>query len=116
MKPRLVRIKTMTINRYVYHTVMTLWFVAIILIMVGNWKGRIRFGLGLGDFLYLGIMAAAICVGAIIYIRSISSFKFYHSKWNIFFFLSCIFFLTFILLKITIFRGGESTWDGRILF
>lgn len=41
------------INEKTYHTFMVLWIVIIVLIALGSFLGKFRFGHGLGDLVYI---------------------------------------------------------------
>ena len=101
-----------------YHGFIILWFILNVLIALGNWTGKIRFGLGMGDLIYMCIIGLAILIVAIYYYRDlrISDNIEVLSKSNLLMMGFCLIFLIFIILKITYWRGSESRWDGRIFF
>jgi len=105
----------MNIKKYIYHIYMLLWFIINILIAFANWIGKLRFGYGLGDLIYIGLIGLVIIIVGTYYITDLV-FKFdkkEFSKSNI---IVSIFSLLFILLKVTLLRGLESRWDGNIFF
>lgn len=107
-----------SINKSIYHSFLILWFILNILIAIGNWTGKIRFGLGMGDLIYMGIIGLAIIIVAIYYYRDlrVSDNNEALSKSNLLIMIFCLIFLIFIILKMTYWRGLESRWDGRIFF
>jgi len=95
---------------------MLLWFIINILIAFAIWIGKLRFGYGLGDLIYIGLIGLVIIIVGTYYITDLV-FKFdkkEFSKSNII--VSIFSFLLFILLKVTLLRGLESRWDGNIFF
>ena len=55
---------TIKIGKSFYHIFMVFWFLSLILIAIGNWSGKLRFGLGLGDFFYqVMIISVLVIVG-----------------------------------------------------
>lgn len=91
-----------------------LWTILLLIIVYLNAKGRVHFGLGLGDFI--------ISVFIVIAILIIDGFVLMNTKYqvgsnfDISIRLVAILFLIFILLKMTILRGGVSPWNGQIFF
>ena len=94
------------------------WFVLNLLIGIGNWTGKIRFGLGLGDLIYMVIIGLAILFAGIYYLRDLKLYpgELLISKYNLMAMILCLAFLAFLILKMTYLRGWESRWDGRIFF
>ena len=96
---------------------MVFWFLSLVIIEIGDWTDKFRFGLGLGDMIYSAIIIIALLIGGIYYLTD-----FYKSpspllsKHNLIVLALCFVFLVFIVLKMTLLRGGESSWDGRIIF
>ncbi len=103
-------------NKIAYNVLILFFFLSQTLIVIGNWHGVIRFGLGLGDLVYVGVIGLTVVVGLIVYLRAIRSDSFYYSIWNRVFMIFCASFFIFILLKMTLLRGSESSWDGKIFF
>ena len=97
---------------------MILWFILNVLIALGNWTGKIRFGLGLGDLVYMVVIGLAVVLVGVYYYRDlkIGSESDLISKSNLFVMTICFIFLVFIILKMTYWRGLESRWDGKIFF
>jgi hypothetical protein len=96
---------------------MFIWFAINVLIIYWNWTGAIRFGLGLGDLIYFGVSIIAVFIIGIYYIHDcFNNQSEYVSKHDLKLIVICILSLLFIFLKMTILRGTESKWDGKIFF
>lgn len=76
----------MGIGKKVYHVLMIIWFLLICSISFGNWIGKIRFGLGLGDLVYQVVLALSIIIVGTVYALHLS-----------------------LLMR-------SSSWDGRSFF
>lgn len=96
---------------------MVTWSLSLIIIAVGNWNGRIHFGLGLADIIYVFIIAGVLLLVGILYVTDLYKMPSSSvSKKNITLGLICFVFLVFIILKMTFLRGGESSWNSKIFF
>ena len=105
------------ITKGFYHTFMAFWFLFLILIALGNWTGKLRFGLGLGDFFYQILIISVLIIVGMFYIYNLNkSSLLIVSNYRFYLILGCLLYLIFIILKLTILRGPESSWDGRIFF
>jgi len=107
----------MEINRSIILLGVLIWTVLLSIIVYFNSKGKIHFGLGLGD-----VFISILIVVVILIVVAFTLFKFkggiddyLNIKGQIIYFLA-FFFLVFIILKMTIFRGIESPWNGQIFF
>jgi hypothetical protein len=80
-----------------------------ILVVILNLLGYITFGYGLGDLFYL-IFICLLCV--IITTLKLLSAKFDISKMVILFMILAV--LVFVSLKLTLLRGVEYSWNGRV--
>ena len=106
------------INKSFYHAFMIIWFMSNVLITVGSLTGKIRFGLGLGDLIYIGVVGLAVIIAAIYYYIDfrVSGNSLVVTKRNLLVMACCLIFLLYIILKMTYWRDWESKWDGRIFF
>ncbi|MDB4769090.1 hypothetical protein OAG16_03325 [Saprospiraceae bacterium] len=73
--------------------------------------GRVRFGLGLADIIYHGL----IYIGFIIYGIYFIAKKEVSKSINLIFPILSIVFCGYLILSMTIWRGGEYRWNGDIL-
>lgn len=103
-------------TKKIFNSFMILYFIFLILITIGNWNGYIRFGLGLGDLIYLVLIVFIFFISLIVYIRSLKRGSNIFTLGDKTFIVFCILFSIFLLLKITVFRGDESLWDGKVFF
>lgn len=69
--------------------------------------GNMTFGHGLGNLYYLLYLVLIIILFLITYIVKDKFFR-----WIILILISVI--LTFLILKLTVFRGGEYSWNGNL--
>lgn len=105
-------------SKVYYHIFINILFVLNALIIIGSWTGKIRFGLGMGDLVYVGIMVLFSLIVLVYYIYNILSkgLKYKLSISNVTVLTLYLCFLFFIILQMTWFRGAESKWDGKIFF
>ena len=104
-------------NGKFYHIFMLFWFISITLIVLGSFMGKLRFGYGLGDLLYVLLTIGILLVfgGVYLYDR-FKGLNLLDSPIHTYVIIFCTLVLVFLILKITILRGPESSWDGRIIF
>lgn len=90
-----------------------IYSVFYLLIILGVLTGKLSFGLGLGD---LGILMALIII--VLIIGVLVGVKKRGQKivirWNFFVLAIMILTLIYFLLSLTLWRGAEIPWDGRI--
>lgn len=102
-------------NSNIYRFFMIFWLISVLLIIIGSLWGKITFGYGLGDFIYLFPTIAVLLIFGIIYITDM--FKNILTPSNrTYMLVLCALVLTAILLKITIFRGPEYSWNGQFFY
>jgi len=73
--------------------------------------GRVRFGLGLGDIFYHGLIYIALIIYGIYFFTK----KEIPDIMNLIFPIVSIMFCGYLILSMTIWRGGEYRWNGDIL-
>ena len=107
----------MEVSKNIYNVAITLWVILLLIIVYWNSKGKVHFGLGLADMLISALIIFCVVVVSAFTIYEIKNGKMndihIRQKWVLFF---SLIFLIYILLKMTILRGGESPWDGQIFF
>jgi hypothetical protein len=102
------------ILRLLYHAYMIMWFILNLSIALGNWTGKIRFGHGMGDLIYIGIIGIVVLIVCIYYYINFKENS--NTRGKLIIMAICFIFLIFITLKMTYWRGLESRWDGRVFF
>jgi len=97
---------------------MTFWFIVNFLILIGSLNGNIRFGLGLGDLIYVGIVGGITLLVGIYYLiyRKKSSDSSHLTKSDVIVMMFCLSFTLYIILKMTYLREIMSKWDGQVFF
>lgn len=91
-----------------------LWTIILLIIVYLNFKGKVHFGWGLGDIIISAfIIIIVILVDGALFMKTNNPIG---RNFEIFIHSVAILFLVYILLKMTILRGGESPWDGQIFF
>ena len=105
----------MQISKNFYHIFMGLWFLSLTLIAIGNWSGKIRFGLGLGDIFYQLIIIGVLLIMGAFYVFNLYKPSYLFNQ-RFYLIIGCLLFFIFIILKMTLLRGSASSWDGRIFF
>lgn len=75
---------------------------------IASYFGKIAFGHGLGDILYVVaiLLLSLVFIPLVILKRSASNFSFV---------VGCIFFV-YLLLNSTVFRGSEYPWNGHVFY
>ena len=73
--------------------------------------GRVRFGFGLGDIVYHGLVYIGLIIYGIYFIVK----KEIPQKTNLVFPILSIIFCGYLILTMTIWRGGEYRWNGDVL-
>ena len=107
----------MELSRLLFHVVTIFTTVFLVGVVLLNWTGKVKFGLGLGDIVYLIIIVAIIVGVAIFYFRSLRLYdENIVSSHDIYLILVCAFIVVFICLKLTVLRGPAAPWDGTIFF
>jgi hypothetical protein len=94
---------------------LVLWNITLILIAILNWWGNIHFGFGMADLLVFGMVIFVLFLVDIFFILSLTSKKPFYNKGKAIV-IGCSLFLIYIVLQMTILRGPESPWNGRIFF
>lgn len=94
-----------TITNIAYLTYLSFSILVIILTLFGN----LTFGHGLGDLRYIFIVAILI---ASVTILKVLGRKREELNWVVFF--AAIGIMIFIVLKITVLRGPEYSWNGKL--
>ena len=74
-------------------------------------SGRVRFGLGLGDVVYHGLIYLGLLIYGIFFFITKETPK----KRNLIFPIIVIGYCGYLILMMTIWRGVEYRWDGNIL-
>ena len=77
-----------------------------------NFKGDIAFGHGLGDLYYLIFIIFLTVLSLIFYVRIKKNFD--NKKMIYLFIVYLIVIVVSFCLKLTLFRGGEYPWDGKV--
>ena len=93
-----------------------IWYMLNLLVILGSLTDKIRFGHGLGDLAYIGIISCAICVVGFFQYRGLLRDSSLSSTGDKILFAFCVLFLIFVCLKITIWRGVEYPWNGNIFY
>ena len=78
-------------------------------------KGKIHFGLSLGDTFIFEIIIVFVLGIDITYLLSLKKTGFFHRNQKSILIIAGIFML-WILLQMTLLRGTLSPWDGQIFF
>ncbi|MEJ8804547.1 hypothetical protein [Pontibacter sp. H249] len=91
------------------------WNSFLTTIIILSWSGKIRFGLGLADALIDALIVAVMIVVDLAYFLSTRTSSIMSGKGKQVIWFS-IAFAVWVALKMTILRGGESSWDGQIFF
>ena len=84
--------------------------VILTLIAVVQIDGKIRFGYGLGDIVYYALNFLALTVYTLYYIFTKDNYKILNRVFPILALIFCI----YMILLMTIWRGHESRWNGKI--
>ncbi|MDX5435898.1 MAG: hypothetical protein LPK03_01815 [Pontibacter sp.] len=92
-----------------------LWNVFSVSVIVLNFKDKIRFGLGLADIFIDAIILLGILIFNIVYFYSSKPNNLLTGKRKVIIASSFV-FIIWVFLKMTILRGGESSWNGQITF
>ncbi|NOU61490.1 hypothetical protein [Marinifilum caeruleilacunae] len=101
-------------NKIACHVFMIIWTCVNVLVFYGNFKGRVRFGLGLGDLSISIPLIIFVLIILIIYLRN--NLQRLNKVYNTKIIITCIVELLFVFLKMTYLRGPVSPWDGNIFF
>lgn len=88
-------------------------FFIVYVILVGiiaylNINGKITFGHGLGDLFYLTFLVVISTVLSFLFLSE----KFLGARFVVFVVMLLV--LLFIILKLTLYRGPEYSWNGRL--
>jgi len=93
---------------------MVFWYISMILIAISEWNIQARFHWGLVDMVYfIGVVGMIITI-AMLHIKLIVN-EDLSKRFKVFSFF-CLAILIYFISQITIFRGGESRWDGQMVF
>lgn len=85
--------------------------IILVILSILSITGRLRFGLGLADIIYHGL----IYIGLIIYGIYFIAKKEVPERVNLLIPVLSIVFCGYLILSMTIWRGGEYNWNGDIL-
>jgi hypothetical protein len=99
-----------------YYIFILLWVSSLSTIVFLSWKVRIHFGEGMADFFYsVFILVVVIVISLSTVIDLVDNTNFLTKKhYGITIF--CVVFFILCLLKISVFRGPMSPWNGVIIF
>lgn len=93
------------IAKYIF----TLYISLTVLVIILSLQGRITFGHGLGDLFYMiFIVIAGLMIGLLLFKKDFEHFR-------VILLILALFLLVFMSLKLTVFRGPEYKWNGKIL-
>lgn len=92
-------------------TIKILPLIILVLLSLLSMTGRIKFGLGLGDVIYHGLIYLGLIVYGIYFFLTRKHLK---SSYIIFPIL-IIGYCGYLILMMTIWRGAEYRWDGSVL-
>jgi len=85
--------------------------IILLIISILLMTGRVRFGFGLGDIVYHGLVYIGLIIYGIYFIVK----KEIPQKTNLIFPILSIIFCGYLILTMTIWRGGEYLWNGDVL-
>lgn len=106
----------MRISKVIYHIILPFTILFMLSISVLNWKGKVLFGLGMGDMVYLLATVISIIILLVLYLKSLKSKANQLTGPQRILVIACLIIITIISLKITIMRGPAAPWDGTIFF
>lgn len=86
-----------------------IWSVAIIIL---NLNGNITFGHGIGDFVYSFLVFLFVLLFYFIYYQIVRNRK--EKIWIITYSIIVVLEVLLVILKLTIYRGAEYPWNGKI--
>jgi|SRR5690554_2213327 len=92
-------------------TIKILPLLILILLSILSMTGRVRFGLGLGDVIYHGLIYLGILVYGIYFFVTRNHLKGSHMVFPII----VIGYCGYLILMMTIWRGSEYRWNGYVL-
>ena len=95
-------------NKVIVKSLYLLYLVLTILIVSFVIKGRLTFGVGLGDLFYL-----VLIIISDIFIIGYYFIRHKKPKWEKYIIIIFTLFLFFMLLNLTIWRGLEYPWNGK---
>ncbi len=94
----------------IFRLIFGVYFLFMIFLIIGNWKGYITYGYGLGDLFYLILAVIALLI------TSVLAFHVFIKRRRLMLFLMFLIFsiVIFFGLNATIYRGSEYKWNGQI--
>ena len=107
----------MKVNRKIYNVFLAIWSFLLLTIVYWNSTGKIHFGWGIADVLISAL--GLISIIAVVLFSMFARRKYPSNKiqrCENFFVLYALILLVFFILKMTIWRGELSPWDGNIFF
>lgn len=92
-------------------TIKILPLIILVTLSLLSMSGRVRFGLGLGDVIYHGLIYLGLTIYGIYFFVTKESHKNSHLRFPVL----VIGYCGYLILMMTIWRGAEYRWNGNIL-